>query len=238
MARHLRPEEREVLSQMLAAGHTHTAIARQLQRDPTTIRRELRRNGLKEQYCAMHPQQCAERRRRAARAKSRKLARPENREYVQQRLRKFWSPDQIAGRSRRDFPTDNWRKLSRQTIYTWLKQDDHRRPLLVCLRRHKCRRRQVQSSCKISRALAQRPAIINQRGRLGDWEGDTIIGAGRYSGALISLVERRSGYLALLPVADHKADHVGRAIRGRLQQLPGELRESITFDNGRGFAGY
>lgn len=236
MARHLRPEEREVLSQMLAAGHTKTAIARYLRRDPTTIRRELRRNGWKGQYCAVHAQQCATRRRIAARAKSRKLCRPENWQYVQERLRKCWSPDQIAGRSRRDFPADSRRRLSRQTIYTWLHQDDHRRRWKVFLRRHKCRRHRTKPPGKTVRALAARPEIINQRGRCGDWEGDTIVGP--HGAALISLVDRRSGYLALLPVPSRKADKVQRSICGRLQQLPPALRCSLTFDNGTEFAQY
>ena len=183
---------------MAAAGKSPPVIAKCLHRDPTSIRRELRRNGFKELYCAVHAQQLAERRRVEALAKSRKLARPENREYVQQRLRKCWSPEQIAGRSQREFPTDPRRKLSRQTIYTWLAHDDHRRRWIVFLRQYKRRRRHVRAPGRTDRALAKRPEIINERGRFGDWEGDTIVGSGRHGRALISLVERKSGYLALL----------------------------------------
>jgi IS30 family transposase len=235
---HFRAEEREVISQMLAAGKSPAAIAKFLHRDPTSVRRELRRNGFKGLYCAVHAQQLAERRRVEARAKSRKLARPENREYVQQRLRKCWSPEQIAGRSQRDFPTEPRRKLSRQTIYTWLARDDHRRRWIVFLRQYKRRRHHVRAPGRTDRALEKRPAIVNQRGRFGDWEGDTIVGSGRHGGALISLVERKSGYLALLPVAGRKAAPVRRSICGRLAQLPGELRQSVTFDNGSEFSDY
>jgi len=234
---HLRAEEREVISQMSAAGKSPPAIARFLHRDPSCIRRELRRNGFRGLYCAVHAQQLAERRRAQARAKSRKLARPENREYVEERLRKCWSPEQIAGRSQRDFPSDPRRQLSRQTIYTWLANDDHRRRWIVFLRHYK-RRRRARAAGRKDRALEKRPAIINQRGRFGDWEGDTILGSGGRGGGLISLVERKSGYLALLPVASRKADPVRRSICGRLASLPGELRQSITFDNGTEFADY
>ena len=235
---HFRAEEREVISQMLAAGKSPPAIAEALHRDPTSIRRELRRNGFKGLYCAVHAQQLAERRRVEARAKSCKLARSENREYVQQRLRKCWSPEQIAGRSKRDFPTDSRRRLSRQTIYTWLARDDHCRRWIVFLRHHKRRRRHARAPGRTDRALDKRPAIINERGRFGDWEGDTIVGSGRHGGALISLVERKSGYLALLPVAGRKAEPVRRSICGRLMQFPSALRHSVTVDNGSEFADY
>lgn len=239
MAYHqFRAEEREVISQRVAAGESPAAIAKFLHRDPTSIRRELRRNGFKGLYCAVHAQLLAERRRREGRAQCRKLARPENREYVEQRLRKCWSPEQIAGRSKRDFPTDPRRKLSRQTIYTWLAHDDHRRRWIVFLRQYKRPRRHARAPGRADRALQKRPAIINERGRYGDWEGDTIVGSGRHGGALISLVERKSGYLVLLPVASRKADPVRRSICGRLAQLPGELRHSVTFDNGSEFADY
>jgi transposase, IS30 family len=239
MAYHqLRAEEREVISQMAAAGKSPPTIAEFLDRDPTSIRRELRRNGFKGLYCAVHAQQLAERRRREGRAKCRKLAQPENREYVEQRLRKCWSPEQIAGRSKRDFPADPRRKLSRQTIYTWLAHDDHRRRWIVYLRQYKRRRRHARAPGRMDRALQKRPAIINERGRFGDWEGDTIVGSGRHGGALISLVERKSGYLALLPVAGRKAEPVRRSICGRMAQFPSDLRHSVTFDNGSEFADY
>jgi IS30 family transposase len=223
---------------MIAAGKSPAAIAKFLHRDATSVRRELHRNGFKGLYCAMHAQQLAERRRREGRAQCRKLSRPENREYVQQRLRKCWSPEQIAGRSKRDFPTDPRRQLSQQTIYTWLANDDHRRRWIVFLRQYKRRRRPARAPGRVDRALEKRPAIINERGRYGDWEGDTIVGSGRPGGALISLVERKSGYLALLPVTSRKAEPVRRSICGRLAQLPSELRHSMTFDNGGEFAEY
>lgn len=236
--RHLRPEEREVISQMLVQGATPPAIAKALGRDPTTIRRELRRNGLKGQYCAMHAQQAAVRRHAQARAKCRKLLRPENLKYVQERLRKCWSPEQIAGRSQREFPENPQRKLSHQTIYDWLAHDDHRRRWLVFLRHYPRKRRQAKPAGRTDRALQQRPTIINERDRYGDWEGDTIVGSGPHGGVFVSLVDRKSGYLALLPLPNRKSDKVQRSICGRLATLPAELRQSLTFDNGTEFAAY
>lgn len=235
---HLRAEEREVISQMYAAGASQKAIGAKLNRDPSTISRELRRNGIGEFYFAVDAQKLGERRRCEARAKSRKLNRPENLAYVQERLRCCWSPDQIAGRSRIDFPENPERTVSRQTIYTWLARDDHRRRWIVYLRRYRRKRRRPKSAGRVDRALAKRPAVVNERGRYGDWEGDTIVGSGRHGGALVSMVERKSGYVALLPVTSKNATSVRRAICGRLQQLPPELRQTMTLDNGSEFAGY
>jgi transposase, IS30 family len=236
--KHLRPEEREVLSQMLAAGASRKSIAAQLGRDRSTISRELRRNGVRGMYLAVDAQQVAERRRRGAQAKRRKLNRPENLSYVQERLRQCWSPDQIAGRSRREFPENPERTCSHQTIYSWLARDDHRRRWIVYLRHYRRKCRRTKSTGHVDRALEKRPAIVNERGRFGDWEGDTIIGSGRHGGALVSLVERKSGYLALLPVPSKHAKKVRQAMCGRLQQLPPELRQTMTLDNGSEFAEY
>ena len=233
---HLRPEEREVISHMLSAGASKKSIAQAVGRHRTTISRELRRNGYRDFYVAVDAQQVADRRRQQARAKSRKLNRPENREYVIERLRMCWSPDQIAGRSSLDFPQNPERRFSRETIYKFVAQDDHSRRWRVLLRHHRPRRRRKNPTRTTDRALARRPAIVNQRGRYGDWEGDTIVGAGRHGGALVSLVERKSGYLVLLPVPNRHADKVRGSICGRLQQLPAELRQTLTLDNGSEFA--
>jgi IS30 family transposase len=180
----------------------------------------------------------AVKRRAQSRAACRKMHRPENREYVIAGLRKCWSPDQIAGRSQREFPSDPRRKLSHTTIYTWIKNDDHCRRWKKLLRCHKRKRCRERSQERVERAIEKRPAEINARERFGDWEGDTIVGSGPHGGVLISLVERKSRYLILLPLPNRKSEPVERSIRGRLQQLPPDMRRSITFDNGSEFAAY
>lgn len=235
---HLKAEEREVISQMFVAGKSRSQIAKALQRHHSTIGRELKRNGYKGLYVAVDAQRCAERRRIQGRVSCRKLNRLENLEYVKERLRQYWSPGQIAGRSQRDFPEDSRRRLSHTTIYTWIKQDDHASRWRRLLRCYKRRRKHKKSEQRQGRALEKRPTIVNERGRVGDWEGDTIVGAGPHGGVFVSLVERRSRYTILLPLPDRKSDRVERSIRGRLQQLPTAMRRSITFDNGSEFAAY
>lgn len=235
---HLKVEEREVISQMYAAGKSKAQIGKALGRDRTTISRELRRNGLKGLYVAVDAQRLAQKRRALARAKCRKMNHAENLEYVKEGLRKSWSPDQIAGRSKADFSDNPRRKLSRTTIYTWIDNDDHCQRWKRLLRCHRRKRRHQRPEARTGRALEKRPAIINERGRFGDWEGDTIVGSGPHGGVIVSLVERRSRFTILLPLPDRKSERVERSIRGRLQQLPAHVRLSLTFDNGSEFAAY
>jgi len=240
MATHLTPMEREELSLLLHSGHSKAEIARRLKRPPTTIFRELKRNRFtyrfsgKRTYCAVTAQQLADQRRHEPRTK--KMQRPEIRDYVQQHLQQYGSPDQIAGRMRVDFPDDPPRRISHQTIYPWINHHDHRRRWRQYLRRHRVRKR-CKTTMSDKAAIADRPQIIERRQRLGDWEGDTILGAAR-SGGLVSLVERQSGYLVLAKVSNRRSDTVNRAIYRRLKPLPESKRHSITFDNGSEFAGH
>jgi IS30 family transposase len=236
MATHLTPEEREVLSQMLAQGLTRRAIAKVLGRDVSTIYRELRRNGHRGLYCAVHAQACAERRRREARRRSRKMQRPELREYVQLHLRKCWSPEQIAGRLPWDDPENPALRISHQTIYAWLATDDHRRRWRRYLRRYRPRKRRCRAPQQARRARNLWPEIITRRERYGGWEGDTIVRPPRSRSALVSLVERKSGYLELIAITDRQAVTTNHAIYRRLSCYPDSLRQSLTLDNGSEFS--
>ncbi len=238
MAAHLTPDEREEIYCGLRQGLSKAEIARRLGRSPSTIFRELKRNSTRAAYSLQpkyHPilAQCACEARRH-RCRQRKLMRPALRSYVEQRLKQYWSPDQIAGRLARDFPDEPQCQVSHQAIYNWLSHDDHHRHLCRFLRRFPHPKRRPATT-KPRREIAQRPAIIELRQRVGDWEGDTIVGA-RHRGALVSLVERRTGYLLLAKVSRPDARQVAQRITRRLRALPADLRQSITFDRGKEFA--
>jgi len=233
--RQLTIEEREVISQMLYAGCRRTEIAARLGRDVETIRREIARNSVNGQYSAAAAQRLADQRRRRARAASYKMNNPLIAKYVKEGLRLFWSPDQIAGRMRMDFPENSRQRISAQSIYAWLARDDHRRAWLKFLRHYRWRKRRPNKRAGSSSALVNRPEIVNRRERFGDWEGDTIVGPRRGGGALVSLVERLSGYLALAKVPDLRSHTVNRAIAASLEALPRQLRLTMTFDNGPEF---
>jgi IS30 family transposase len=230
----LKAEHRAVIAQRLAAGVSVQEIAAELHHHVRSIEREIQRNSLEGIYCPVQAQKLTEKRRRDGRKKCRKMEQPENVAYVKERLEAYWSPDQIAGRSRRDFPHDRRRQLSRQLVYAWLLRYDHARPLRKCLRQAGCsRRRRAKPGEPPARSVANRPAVVNERGRDGDWEVDTIFGSG--SAGLLSMVERRSGFLSLLPLPKRRALLVRQACCGRLTQLPPALRQSITLDNGPEF---
>ena len=235
MARHLTPRERDLLAEWLAAGCSRADIARALGRDPSTIFRELQRNSCG-CYHATDAQRRCDVRQREAHRKRRKLLQPEIRKYVIEALEQEWSPDEIAGRLRRDFPADSRRRVSAQTIYRWIRHDRGRvyRPHLR--RRSKVRRRRTPSPPRPG--LEQRPAVINERARCGDWEGDSIVSAGHVSASLVTLVERQTGYTQILLVPKRKAEVVEQAIVRRMRSLQPGLRRSLTFDNGPEFSAW
>src|SRR5262245_4708895 len=123
MAHQLTPEERERLCLLKAQGKNQSQIARCLGRDRSTISRELRRNRVGDHYYALAAQLQAETRRRQ-RPLTRKMERPDTNEYVRRGLAHYWSPEQIAGRLRQEFPNEPRRQVSHQTIYAWIARND------------------------------------------------------------------------------------------------------------------
>ena len=237
MAGHLTLEEREVIAHMHRAGKMQTQIALRLGRSKSTISRELRRNRSRNGYWAVAAHQKAQKR-RSGRPWIAKLRRTEVRRYVRKRLQKRWSPDTIAGRSRSDFPKDRRRQVSHQTIYTWIRSEDAKgRHWQRFLRRLGRKRPDVEKRGKLpaSVSIEGRPAIVDRRGRYGDWEGDTIVGANHRGGAVM-LVERKSGYLLMGRVPNLQAATVRRVAAERFRSVPAILRTTLTLDNGKEFA--
>ena len=237
MARHLTLQEREMVSEMHHAHARQVEIARRLGRHASTISRELRRNRSRNGYWAAPAQQKADAR-RSSRPWIGKMERPEIARYARERLRQYWSPDEIAGRSRSDFPDQPRRHVSRQTIYTWIHVQqaagvNWRRYLrrLGRVRRRPENRGQLPACVSIE----GRPAVVDRRARYGDWEGDTVVGAGHRGGA-VTLVDRKSGYLLLGKVSDRQAATVREAITQLFHPLPASLRRTLTLDNGKEFA--
>jgi IS30 family transposase len=240
MASHLTFEERERLSQMHHSGANDKEIGATLGRHPTTIGRELRRNAadFDEEYSPLAAQYRASLRRRH-RPLARKMDRPEVRKAVCSRLVERWSPDQIAGRLKREHPHNRRRRVSHQTIYAWIRcqPSEVRRRFRSFLRRGGKRRPRNDRRGQLAGAvsIAGRPKVVDARRRYGDWEGDTVVGA-RQSGAIVTLVERKSGFLLTAKSCDRQARRVADKIVSRLGELPRSLRRSATFDNGKEFA--
>jgi transposase, IS30 family len=224
--------EREQIAQFRNQGVPRAEIARRLDRHRSTIGRELARNGEGGIYWASRAQEKA-RVRRAHRP--RKMDDPRLDDYVRRGLARRWSPEQIAGRSARDFPGPR-RRVSHTTIYRWIAAHPDR-PHWHSFLRFGRRRTEPESRGRVpARAdIAGRPAVVDRRGRFGDWEGDTVVG-GHRQGGLVTLVERKSGFGLVGPVRRRKARNVTRAATRQLAPLPPGLRHTATFDNGKEFA--
>lgn len=239
MARHLTLAERDLLAQWLHQGHQQNEIAAALKRSPTTICRELNRNRTGGTYHAGQAHEQARQRRRE-RKLTRKMDRPETQEYVACGLANYWSPDQISGRAHYDAPDEPQRHIGRQTIYHWIEQQEpqERAEWKESLRRRGKRPRKQPQNAEDSAkqaAIANRPAAINRRRRIGDFEGDTVLGPAG-SGGLVTLVDRRSRYTILTKIKNKEARRVRRRIEKRLRPLTAQQRRSITFDHGTEFA--
>jgi IS30 family transposase len=234
MATHLTPTEREMLSRLREAGKSKAEIGRLMGRHRGTIGRELTRNAGRGGYRPRPAQRLAD----ARRVRCRRLAKlddPALRRYVGRKLRLGWSPEQVAGRLPREFPRRRRMRVSRQAIYDWVRRRaPHWR---ARLRRAGRPRAETRGRLAGTPGIEGRPKVVNRRRRYGDWEGDTILaGGGRRRNALVTLVERKSGYVRLGRAGDMTADTTARVVRRRLAGLPPPLRRTLTLDNGKEFA--
>ena len=234
MASHLTIEERDRISQLWHQGTEQKEIARTIGRSAATISRELRRNRTGNDYFAGQAQQQA-RRRRSERPLQRKMDDPQLNESVRQGLTQQWAPEQIAGRLKGQHPDSPDRHVSPQTIYTWINNDQHREHWQSFLRRRGKRPVRRKKPAGIGAPSAQRPEVIEQRLRLGDFEGDTVLRSAG-TGGLATLVDRKSRFTIIVKIQSKQADHVHQKLKERLRELDAERRRSITFDNGTEFA--
>jgi len=237
MAGHLTAEERDRIAQLHSRGESEAEIARLLHRHRATISRELRRNRSGESYFACQAQESAERRRQD-RPLQRKMDHSETNEFVRQGLVNYWSPDQIAGRLNLEYADQPDRHVSPQTIYTWIEQDSDREHWKTFLRRRGKRTRRTAENIGDNHSastIENRPEVVETRQRLGDFEGDTVLG-GPGCGGVITLVDRASRLTIMSKISCKKAEHVRKKIRNRLLDVDDDQRHSITFDNGTEFA--
>ena len=177
---HLTLAERETIAKMHFSGHGPTAIGRALNRSASTISRELSRNGTDGGYSS-HAAHAESLSRRSQRLVQRKLDHQPLASEVRRLLSCCWSPDEISGRLRYEHPDDQRMHVSHQTIYRWFwSNSDLQNELSGCLRhgRYRHRRSSRQTPIRNRVGIRQRPAVVETRSRLGDWEGNTIVGKG------------------------------------------------------------
>ena len=232
--------EREGISRGIATHLSIRAIAAKLRRSPSTVSREINRNGGYYSYRAAPAEQAAWD--RALRPKRCKLVchKPLSR-VVAKKLRSQWSPQQIAGWLKREYPTNEDYHVSHETIYKTLfiqARGALKKELLQHLRTKRIMRRSKQFSLKkqglggIRNAvsISERPASVEDRAVPGHWEGDLI--AGSNNTYIATLVERHTRYVMLAKVKSKDTETVISALIKQSKKLPVELYKSLTWDRG------
>ena len=232
--------EREEISRGIAAKDSMRSIALGLGRSPSTVSREISRNGGYDNYRAAEAD--ARSWERARRPKRCQIARsPRLRELVEEKLRQVWSPEQIAGWLKRTYPDNESLHVSHETIYRSLfiqARGALKKELTDYLRT----KRTIRRSAKASRkghgggqiegmvSIRERPASIEDRAVPGHWEGDLV--AGSRNTYIATLVERRTRYVMLVKVPNKKTETVINALIDHAHKLPTELYKSLTWDRG------
>jgi IS30 family transposase len=244
-SRHLSLAEREELLRGLLAGDSFRQIAGKLGRAPSTVSREIGRNGRRRGYRVSRAEDAAAR--HARRPKPYKLV--ENavlRAEVERKLALKWSPQQISARLVRDYPDDAEMRVSHETIYRSLfvqARGALRKELATCLRSGRTQRRSHKRTehsgtgrLREMVMISERPPEASDRAIPGHWEGDLLMGNSGRS-AIGTLVERSSRYVMLVHLPEgHTAEAVRSALTRQVHRLPTELRRTLTWDQGKEMA--
>jgi IS30 family transposase len=232
--------EREEISRSIATGQSIRSMAARLGRAPSTISREITRNGGQECYRASQADRAAWD--RAHRPKTCRLV--QNRtlaHIVAGKLRLLWSPEQIAGWLKRTYPDDETNQVSHETIYRSLfiqARGALKKELLQHLRRTRAMRRSRHHTQKTDDhgrirdtvSISERPATAEDRAVPGHWEGDLLCGS--HNSQIATLVERNTRYVMLVKVASKDSETVTNALIKNARKLPQELYKSLTWDRG------
>ena len=244
--RSLTLSEREEISRGLVAGCSIRALAAQLRRAPSTVSREVKRNGGRESYRATQADQATWT--RALRPKPCKLTEnPALAHIVANKLRSLWSPEQIAGWLKRTFPDNASHQVSHETIYRTLYIQTRgalKKELLAYLRRTRSMRRSRHHTQKTGDhgrivdavSISERPGTADDRAVPGHWEGDLLCGS--KNSQIATLVERQSRYLMLVKLSGKDTGTVTNALIKNARKLPQELYKSLTWDRGKEMAGH
>ena len=238
--------EREEISRGVATGRSLRSIAVLLHRAPSTVSREIKRNGGRRTYRANAADQAAWD--RAHRPKICKLA--NNRalaRIVAKKLTLHWAPRQIAGWLKRHYPGDENMQVSHETIYRTLfiqARGALKKELLKHLRRTRAMRRSRHHTQKgpdhgrivDAVSIRERPAEVEDRAVPGHWEGDLLCGT--KDSQIATLVERHSRYVMLVRVPSKDSKTVVNALIKQAHKLPRELYKSLTWDRGSEMAGH
>jgi transposase, IS30 family len=241
-------EEREEISRMLAQKCSFQSIAKSLNRNVSTISREIS-GGNCNKYTYRAGKAQARAVRNSRKRKAGKYAVDDNvrlKRYIYRKLRLKWSPVQIAETLEKDYPTDITMRISPEAIYTYLyvlPRGTLKKELLSCLRQNRKHRHRQRRGVKAGRSLEdmlsieERPKEVSDRIIPGHWEGDLIVGKNNRS-ALGTLVERTTRTTILVPLKNREAETVAKAFAREVKKLPKQMKLTMTYDQGREMASH
>ena len=233
--KHLSVEERDILAVLRSQGHSLREIARFLNRSPSTLSRELKRNAptvYTGYYLSHRAQQRADKRKFESRRRQR-LKNDCIRRYVEKHIHLGWSPELISGRLTIEHPELS---ISHEAIYQWIY---HEATFLIdfLVRGHRRRkhrgysRKHKKSHIPERISIRERPDAVLKRRQVGHWESDTMSCRKSYQAVQVS-VERKTRYAKLAKLKAKTARAMSVALTRRLSRYPDRLRRSITYDNG------
>ena len=244
--RHLTREERAQIYALLSHGSSQEEIASQLHSDSSTISRELKRNMGGRGYRPKQAQEKADERRSLASTTANKMQ-GELLELMEEKVLLDWSPEQRSGwLSARDI------LISHASIYRHVWKHKRQGGTLYTHLRHAGKKYHTRVSGKAGRGCIpnrvdseQRPAVVARKERLGDWEGDTVIGA-KHKGAILTMVDRKSKCSLFVNRKGKTSEAVNRAMVARFNRLLdeyqcfalGQMARTITFDHGKEFSSH
>ena len=235
---HFTTEEREVSRVMRAQGFSLRAIARKLKRAPSTVSREMRRNAYANGNYAAHHADKLYRKRRQSCGRSPLLNQAEIRYYVLEKLYLRWTPEQIAGRAKREKLSFS---LSFPTIYRAIDSGVLPKQLKTIMRfkwKHKkCKTQDKRGKIPDTASIHDRPAGAENRSRFGHWESDTVLGQ-RKTGCIGTHVERKAGYLVAFRMEDRQDNAFNKGTIRAFSAIPDKLKKSFTVDNGKEFCAH
>jgi len=236
---HLTEDERYQIDDLLREGYSQSAIAKMLGRSRSTLSRELCRNKGERGWRPRQAQLKASERLIVRGLTNAPRASDAAWEYAKEHLiNEQWSPEQISGR----LALEGLEAISHETIYQRILEDKNNGGSLYTHLRCKKKRKKRYGSGKSSRGVIpnrvdidERPAIVDKRTRVGDWEGDTIVGSHDGGAVIVSMVERKSRYTCLSKAENKTTTAVMGSISQHMLTLS-DLVLTITLDNGREFA--
>ncbi len=242
---HITSSQRNELSALLRANIKQKEIAKLLGKTPSAISQELKRNKCdnKTGYSAKIAKEMTKNRRVSANLRFRKI---DNRiwikNYIVKYIKKYWSPEQISGRIKRKWPDKLERNVNKDSIYEFIYIE--RKDLVKYLRcqkgkyrrRYGTRIREKQREALKKKRIDTRPEIVEKKERIGDWEGDTIVGSD--NSHILTHVDRKSGFAMADKLIRGLSDLTRLKTQERFDTIPKNKKHTITYDNGSTFFNY